>query len=608
MSGIAGWVDFRRDIRDCAPVLRAMTGTLACRGPDAEGVWLSEHCGIGQRSLGASGGARRPVSVEHGGDLIAAIGFTGALGNARECRAELAGRGYKFRTELDDEVALAAYLEWGRAAANRLDGSFGLAIWDERDQQLLLIRDRVGMKPLYYYPLADGLLFGSEPKAILAHPKAEAVLDAEGLSELLAYAGSPDRGFFAGLRKVRPAHTLLCRETSRNEQRYWQYSAKVHVEDLASTVETTRGLLGASVRRSMNAREPVGFLLSGGLDSSAVVGLAAETGEAPKTYTVTFQDESAQFAPDAVRATRDAPFAREMAEHVGADHEEILVSTDDLLDPVARAATIRAKDAPSMLGDMNTALYLLCQAGARYTKVALSGEIADAIFGGNVYSSVRDPVALPWMDFHAKHAGHPYLGGGLLDRTLLAKLDLVSFGADLRRQTEQETPIPDGISDEERRARKATYLQLTRWMENQVEHSERYAMAAGIDVRLPFTDHQLLDYVFNVPTALKFFDGREKSLLRAATANQMPDSVLTRQKSPFPVSAKRDYQRLRYAELAEVLDDSRSPVLPLLDADAVRAKLADPTEVDGGWVARTDVEMLLTMNTWLREYGVRIAL
>lgn len=223
MCGVVGWVDFARDLRREGAVLRAMTATMSLRGPDAEGVWLDEHAGLGHRRLAVidlSTGAQ-PMTVEHDGAAIAVITYSGEVYNYRELRTQLRGLGHEFRTESDTEVVLHAYLEWGENFAEHLNGMYAFGLWDPREQALLLVRDRMGIKPLYYRPMPDGVVFASEPKGVLAHPQVPAVVDTDGLRELLAFTKTPGHGIYRDLREVRPGEIIRVDRSGLRARRYW---------------------------------------------------------------------------------------------------------------------------------------------------------------------------------------------------------------------------------------------------------------------------------------------------------------------------------------------------------------------------------------------------
>lgn len=278
MCGITGWVAYDRDLTLERPVLDAMTATQVCRGPDAGGLHLERHAALGHRRLAVIDveGGVQPMTVEHDGRTLAALTYSGEVYNHRELRAELEAAGHRFRTRSDTEVVLHAYLEWGEHLAERLNGMFAFAVWDARSEELLLVRDRMGVKPLHYHPTPDGVVFGSEPKALLAHPDVPAVVDLDGLRELLALARTPGLTPYRGIAEVRPGHVVRVRRTGVTVRRYWALEAREHTQDLATTVATVRALLDDIVHRQLDADVPLCSLLSGGLDSSAVTALAAK--------------------------------------------------------------------------------------------------------------------------------------------------------------------------------------------------------------------------------------------------------------------------------------------------------------------------------------------
>lgn len=354
MRGITGWISYDRDLRREQSTLDAMTRTMACRGPDAGGGWLDAHAALGHRRLAVidpPGGAQ-PMTVAAAGATRLVLTYSGEAYNYRELRAELRSRGHAFRTESDTEVVLRAYLEWGAGFAERLNGMYAFALWDPRDRELLLVRDRMGVKPLYYHPTADGVLFGSEPKAILAHPGARAAVDAEGLAELVSFTKTPGHAVYRGMREVRPGHTLRVRPSGLTTHRYWALAADDYTDDLATTVERVRELLDDIIAQQLVAYVPLCTLLSGGLDSSAITALAARglatAGQGPvRSFAVDFAGHAEHFRGDGLRPTPDGPHA--LAAHVGADHRDIVLDTAALTDPGHRAAVLRARGPPGRL-------------------------------------------------------------------------------------------------------------------------------------------------------------------------------------------------------------------------------------------------------------------
>ncbi len=616
MCGITGWIAYDRDLTTERDTLDAMTHTMACRGPDAAGVWLDAHVALGHRRLAVIDieGGRQPMLVERDGRVLAALTYSGEVYNYRELRAELAARGHTFRTSSDTEVVLHAYLEWGEAFTERLNGMYAFALWDPRTEELLLVRDRMGIKPLYYHPTPDGVLFGSEPKAILAHPAVRPVVDAEGLAEMLAFTKTPGHGIYKGMHELRPGHVARIRRGGLTVRRYWELEAHEHTDDTPSTVRHVRELLDDIVARQLVADVPLCTLLSGGLDSSAITALAAKglagAGRGPvRSFSVDFLGHTENFKADDLRGTPDGPYAHALAEHVGSDHTDIVLDTAALMDRVNRDAVLTARDAPTAgFGDGDVSLLLLFKAIREQSTVALSGESADEIFGGYRWFHTPETVhadTFPWIAAGvADQFSGPGSGGrvALLDKGLLGKLDLPGYTAERYRDALAEVPRVPGEEGLEARMREISYLHLTRFVQLLLDRKDRMSMAVGLEVRVPFCDHRLVEYVFNTPWAMKTFDGREKSLLRAATRDLLPDAIADRVKSPYPSTQDPRYAAALRTALGRLAPDA--PVRPLLDTAAVAESLDDGS----GETFRTATEVVLNLNTWLTDYGATLEL
>ncbi|MFJ4677878.1 asparagine synthase (glutamine-hydrolyzing) [Kitasatospora sp. NPDC088783] len=617
MCGITGWVSFDRDLSTEHATLAAMTQTMACRGPDASGVWLDTHVGLGHRRLAVIDldGGRQPMTAEHDGRTVLVTTYSGEIYNYRELRAELKARGHAFRTASDTEVALHAYLEWGEAFTEHLNGMYAFALWDPRAEELLLVRDRMGIKPLYYRPTPDGVLFGSEPKAILAHPEVRAVVDAEGLAELLAFTKTPGHAVYRGMRELKPGHTLRVRREGLIERRYWALESSEHTDDLPTTIATVRELLDDIVARQLIADVPLCTLLSGGLDSSVITALAARglaaAGRGPvRSFAVDFTGQAENFVPDELRATPDGPYAHALAAHVGSAHRDIVLDTADLMERRHRDAVLAARDLPVGLGEADTSLYLLFKAIREQSTVALSGESADEVFGG--YLWFHDPQAVAHDGFPWIHTLTRGFGGGtatlgpqsLLAPGLLARLDLPGYRDARYREALAAVPRLAGESGHERRMREISHLHLTRFVQILLDRKDRASMAVGLEVRVPFCDHRLVQYVFNTPWAMKTFDGREKSLLRAAARDVLPEAVAQRVKSPYPSTQDPRYGEALRGELRDLLADRNAPGRDLLDLTAAVDAVADAPGRD----LRNAGEVVLLLDGWLRRYRVSLEL
>ncbi|MCF3101318.1 asparagine synthase (glutamine-hydrolyzing) [Streptomyces roseoverticillatus] len=615
MCGIAGWVSYDPARPVTADTADAMTHTMACRGPDAHGLWLDDRVALGHRRLAVidPDGGKQPMTFDHAGRTVAALSYSGEVFNFRELRAELESHGHAFRTQSDTEVVLHAYLQWGEDFTERLNGMYAFALWDARTEELLLVRDRMGIKPLYYFPLPDGVLFGSEPKAILAHPAVRPAVDAEGLAELVAFTKTPGHAVYKGMYELPPGHTARIRRGGLILRRYWALEAREHTDDLDTTVARIRELLEDIIARQMVADVPLGTLLSGGLDSSVITALGArqrtaEGGAPVQSFALDFARHAENFTADDWRGTRDSPYADLLARHAGTDHRVVTLPPSALLDPAAREAVMRARDLPFDLGDGDTSLYLLFKAVREQCTVALSGESADEVFGGYRWFHHPDSVAadtFPWLapPFGTGISG-PGSGPGeaLLDRGLLEKIDLQGYRARRYHEALAEVPHVAGASPVERRMREIGYLHLTRFVQWMLDRKDRASMAVGLEVRVPFCDHRLVEYVFNTPWAMKTFDGREKSLLRAATRDLLPSEIADRVKAPYPTTRDPYYLDGLRTALKRVTEGPDSPVRPLLDGPSLAAATADDPQP--GY--RTGTELVLALDFWLRTHDVSL--
>jgi asparagine synthase (glutamine-hydrolysing) len=611
MCGITGWVDFGRDLRGEGEraALEAMTATMICRGPDAGGTWCSAHAAIGHRRLSVidlAGGAQ-PMRAPGEDDIV--LTFSGEIYNFTELRHELAARGHEFSTRSDTEVLLRGYLEWGADCVRRLNGMFAFGVWDGRRQELLLARDRLGVKPLYYAARPDGVLFGSEPKSVLSHPDFRAEIDAEGLAELFSQVGTgtPGHGVYRGLSQVRPGTLVRVGRDGIRESAYWRLEAREHAGDLASTAGTVRELLADIVHRQTVADVPLCSLLSGGLDSSVVSALAADSlsrRDRAKlaTFSVDFTGSADAFTPDQLRPSHDEPFARAAAEHIGSRHSTITLEADDLV--TAQWAPLAAHDLPTF-GDMYVSFVLLCREISKQSTVALSGEAADEVFGGYPWYHVPALLAAPTFPWAARGSWEP-----LLRPDVRARIRLREYAADRYAQALAEVPRLAGESPEDRRIREILYLGLTRWLPFLLDRKDRLSMATGLEIRVPFTDHRLVEYVWNVPWSMKEAGGIEKGLLRTAADGLLPGDLLQRRKSIYPGAADPAYERAIDAQLRRLITQPDAPLFELISRAALTAAYAADPRLPGLMSVQpsstSPVAFLLDVNRWLERSGVTI--
>ncbi|WP_046200014.1 asparagine synthase (glutamine-hydrolyzing) [Amycolatopsis keratiniphila] len=601
MCGIAGWADLGCLPEDREKRVRRMTDAMASRGPDGAGVWTGTHAVLGHRRLAVMDpehGQQPMIFTDDRHEPLVAMTYSGEVYNHPELREELQQRGHKFRTGTDTEVVLHAYLEWGIDAVERLNGMYAFAIWDEIRGRLVLVRDRLGVKPLHYARHAGGVLFASEPKSLFASGLIAPAVSVDGLRDLFASAHTPGATLFRDVHEVRPGTIVVLDAAGLRERHYWQLTARPHDDDVPATVGRVRELLSDIAARHVRADVPLGALLSGGLDSSALVALGQQAGPTPlRTFSVDFAGNTDHFVGNSLRATPDTLFVRAVAEHCGLDHRDIVLDAAELADPRHRQAVVAAKDAPA-LGDMDTSLYLLFRAVREHTTVTISGESADEVFGG--YAWFHDPERIgaqtyPWRYF----TGHSGTYQALLRPEAGAELDIAAHREAQYRDALAGVPRLDGEAGLQRRMREVFHLHLTRWLPHLLDRKDRLSMAVGLEVRVPFCDHRLVEYAFNIPWALHTVDGREKSLLRAAVAPLLPASVTARTKAPYPVTHDPAYHHAISEQAHDLLATPTAPVWSFLAPQRLRDRLNRPA---ADHATRAGIDFALNFDLWLRNH------
>ncbi|SFQ65054.1 asparagine synthase (glutamine-hydrolysing)/amidotransferase [Amycolatopsis arida] len=611
MSGVVGWIDFTRDLVRDRGTLLDLTATLARRGPDAEALWIGGPAALGVRAvrtgraesaqpfaLTPDGPGTPPVVAVVVGWPLGLAALRGRLRSAGVAVAPDAGAA---------ELAARAYVRWGAEFVPELAGSFAVVVWDGRHQELLLARDQTGAgQNLFYAHTASGMVFASERKTLLAHPEISAVLDVSGLREAISHA-LPAGPLFAGFSQIEPAEIARYGRSGWARHRYWQLETRPHTDDLDTTVATVRGILEDSVREHLpEDTSSLIVTLSGGIDSSAVAALtAAEMARqgrgALRTFTVDFVDT--EFQADVMRGSKDEPYARAVAERIGADYGLVTLEPTDILDPVVRVGMLRSKDYPTRIYDMDSSQYLfLAEAAAQGGKLVLGGGAGDQVFLGNKFCTDQGLVrsgTFPWIALAQRFGATNGFGTGLLSQDLLRELDFPTYYRDTYATVVAGVEHLPEDDEERRRARISSHLML-----NYFRVDGGAFTAAGLVAGSPINHHRLLQYAYNIPPELHTHGGVEKGLLRSAVADLLPEQVLARRQSATPVSHHPQYPQRLGVELKAVLANSRSPVLPLIDVSAAAELAAQPDRLVSDRLARADAEMVLQLDLWFDRYGI----
>ena len=608
MCAIAGVIKLTQPFEP-GPWVDGMLATMQRRGPDQQGVLPLERGILLHARLAVIDpeGGRQPMTWREG-EASFSIVYNGELYNSGELRGELEKLGWQFRTHCDTEVMLYAFIQWGEDCLRRSNGIFAFAVWDHRQQKLFLARDRMGVKPLFFTLRQDTLIFGSEIKTLLAHPLVPARLNQDGVAEIMLVGPgrTPGCGVFQGIEEVRPGCCGWFNEKGLQLHPYWQLKAHPHTESFAETAAHVRYLLVDAIRRQLVSDVPVGTFLSGGLDSSLISSVACDAmaadGRQLHTFSLDYRDNDRYFQPGKFQPNSDTGYIRQMQDFLPAEHHWTVLDTPQLVEGLFEA--VEARDLPGM-ADVDASLLLFCREIRQSVTVALSGECADEIFGG--YPWYRDPEI-------RQQAGFPWAQTSdwrfsFLKEELAQGIDPAAFMNSRCEATLRQTDYLPEDTSEERRMREMTRLNLDWFMQTLLDRKDRMSMYSGLEVRVPFCDWRIVEYLYSVPWAYKDHRQTEKGLLREAMSGWLPEEILWRKKSPYPKTHHPAYRRAVSDRLREIMADPSAPLMQLVRREMLEKLLVSESSVP--WygqlmTAPQTIAYFLQLNYWLEHYHVTL--
>lgn len=605
MCGIAGMVNL-----SCSQeIVWSMMSTMLRRGPDENGYFQKEDCTLLHSRLAIIDveKGKQPMTLSWVGEEYTIV-YNGEIYNTEELRRLLICLGHSFTGHSDTEVLLHGYAQWGSGVVHKINGIFAFAVWKHNERSLFLARDRMGVKPLFYMFHDGGILFASEIKTILAYPAVKAELDVTGILEifLLGPGRTPGSGVFRNVEELEPGWCASYTDRKWRTEQYWKLRDGEHTDSLEQTVEKVRWLVTDSIRRQMVSDVPIGTFLSGGLDSSIISAVCAEEmkkkGKQLTTFSVDYVNNDQFFVPGKFQPNSDNAYIQIMKEHLDCDHTWTVLTPEDLLEVMSDATA--ARDLPGM-ADVDFSLLAFCKQIRNKVKVALSGECADEIFGG--YPWYRDPEVralegFPWAQ-NTKHRA------SFLSREISDPLDAEEFVLSRYRHTIADSDILSDTPPQERRIKEMVNLNHRWFMQTLLDRKDRMSMYWGLEVRVPFCDYRIAEYLYTVPWEYKEYGGREKGILRYAMRGLLPESILYRKKSPYPKTFDPRYLTLVSDMLRDVLADADAPILQIVRREA----LADLLNTEYAWpwygqlmrVPQT-IAYMLQINLWLKHYKVSL--
>ena len=614
MCGFVGFSSFDKNLLNSGDILEKMNNTLKKRGPDEEGYYKLEHIAMGHKRLiviDPEGGKQPMIEKTPFGEF--SICYNGQIYNTKELKSTLLRNGFEIKTHSDTEILLKSFIYYGYDVVNHLNGIFAFAIWNSKKQELFIARDHLGVKPLFYTFIDNTFLFASEIKALFEYPGIQKIIDRQSIGELFGIGPShtPGTTVFKNIFELKPAHFGIYNSKGFTSKQYWKLHSKFHLDDFESTCEKVKYLLNDSITRQLVSDVPLCTFLSGGLDSSIITKFAADycqMNDMPPldTYSIDYVDNDKNFVKSDFQPNSDNYYIGLMTNTLHTNHHSIVIDTPELSEYLEDAMI--ARDMPGM-ADIDSSLLLFCkEVKAKGVTVSLTGECADEIFGGYPWFFREDSLrsgTFPWSIAITERQE-------LLNPDISKKVNLKEYIDYRYNESLSEVEILDSDSPETAEKRKISHLTLNWFMQTLLDRSDRMAMYNGFELRVPFCDYRLAEYVWNIPWEMKALKGREKGLLRYVCKDFLPEEIVDRKKSPYPKTHNPNYLAKVKGMLSEIMKDKNAPINNLLNRDYI----LDILETDGTAFKRPWFGQLMTgpqlmaylcqVNMWLEKYEPRI--
>ncbi len=608
MCGIAGQVSYSENLLNKISDYEKMSWQLKNRGPDQHGEYFENQVALVHRRLSIIDIEKgiQPMEYSYGGEKYILI-YNGELYNTIEIKTQLEGLGVHFSTHSDTEVVLKAFAHFGEYAVNKFNGIFSFAVWLSNKKELFFARDRMGVKPLFYKKYGDNLVFASELKALLAHGDIEAQIDTNSLAEimLIGPGRTPGYGVFKGIEELRPGYCAVFNHNGLHIRPYWQLISKEHRDNFEQTAEKVRYLVTDSIKRQLVSDVPVCTFLSGGLDSSLISSVANsvfnEKGECLKTFSVDYVDNEKYFQKSKFQPNSDPYFINIMSDYLNCEHNWVVIDTPELVNALFEA--VDARDLPGM-ADVDASMLLLCRAIREHGVVALSGECADEIFGGYPWyrdNDIRMTDGFPW----AQSTKYRY---SFLNDEFQQQIDADDYVYSRYKNTVDYTDKCFIKKDVDKRMAEMHHLNLDWFMQTLLDRKDRMSMYSSLEVRVPFCDYRIVEYLYSVPWEFKDYNNYEKGLLRYAMRGILPDEVLWRKKSPYPKTHNPAYLNAVSNLLTEIINDSSSPLLQFIKKEKLLELLSanNPQPWYGQLMTTPQtIAYFIQFNYWLKKFNVK---
>lgn len=542
------------------------------------------------------------------------ICYNGQIYNTEELKKVLQENNFIINSHSDTEILLKSFIHFGKNVINHLNGIYSFAIWNTKTEELFLARDHFGVKPLFYSFINNTLVFASEIKALFQFPGIEKIIDAQGISELFGIGPAHTSGItvFKNIFELKPAHFAIFNKSGLTIKRYWKLKSKPHTDSLGTTCGNVKFLLNDAITKQLVSDVPLCTFLSGGLDSSIITKFAADyckQNNLPPldTYSIDYVDNDKNFIKSDFQPNSDNYYINLMTKKLHTKHHNIVIDTPELASYLEDAMI--ARDVPGM-ADIDSSLLLFCKNVKKEMTVSLTGECADEIFGGYPWFFREDALqskTFPWSIAISERQQ-------LLNPAISSSVHLKDYIDFRYNESINEVEILDSDSKETAEKRKISHLTLNWFMQTLLDRSDRMAMYTGFELRVPFCDYRLAEYVWNIPWELKALNGREKGLLRYICKDFLPSEIVDRKKSPYPKTHNPNYLFKVKNMLENIMKNKNAPINNLLN----RQYILDILETNGKAFTRPWFGQLMTgpqlmaylcqVNMWLEKYEPKIIL
>lgn len=615
MSSIAGFFQpntvYSKENEFCIRVIHDMSQALIHRGPDEQSYYYFPQGALNQNYLLASyipgtfPHKMQPVTLNWQGNTYTLL-FDGFISNPEFLAMELEVRQVSTKEMSLEELLLFSYILQGVDFIKQVRGAFAIAIYNEGEKTLHLFRDALGLRPLFYTLKAEALVFASEIKGLFPYPGIKAVLDKDGLTELLALgpARKPGSAIFKSISEVKPGHCITYSRNGMKDSIFHQFEIKEHRDSYEDTLEHINYLLDQSINGLKNSVMPISSLLSGGLDSSIVTAKLSNISENNlATYSLEFDNSRQHFKSNAFQPSLDAPFVQEMATHLGTKHTTYTCNNQIQLDYLKKS--VIAHDLPTM-ADVDSSYLYFCERVGKQHKIVFTGECADEIFCGYpwYHSTEEDPKSFPWTaDSSARSV--------LLNDNLINSLPLKQFTQNSYQEACGEIELDGQNTPFDMLHRKTFYLTIRYFMQTLINRGDRATAINSMDARVPFAHQELTEYLFNVPFEMKAKNGERKHLLREYAIGFLPESIRTRKKSPYPKTYDPGYETLVNQELLHALTKTDCPLLSIVDKNKAENFCRQMKDLGRPWYGQLMAGPQLTayylqILYWIEHYDIQI--